>query len=72
MEWNQLVPYIFGFMALCIAGWVSSSIKDMSTSMKQLTSSVSTLNTNVAVVVVRVEDHSRRIERLEDKDEEKA
>jgi methyl-accepting chemotaxis protein len=68
MEWSELVPYVFGFMALAIAGWVARSIEKMSESMDELRDSVSELNKNMAVVAVQVSEHDRRISKLEDGD----
>jgi hypothetical protein len=66
MDWSELVPYVFGFMALAIAGWVARSIEKMSTAMDDLRDSVSELNKNMAVVGVQVGEHDRRITRLEE------
>lgn len=66
MGWAEIVPYVFGFMALAIAAWVADSIKNMSNSISALKDSVFELNKNVAVIVVRTDEHERRIARLED------
>lgn len=67
MEWAEVVPYVFGFLALAVAGWVAKSIEGMSTSINLMKDSVSELNKNMAVVAVQVSEHDRRISRLEDK-----
>lgn len=67
MDWLEIVPYIFGFMALAIAGWVAKSIEKMSDAMDELKDSISELNKSMAVVAVQVSEHDRRIARLEDK-----
>lgn len=67
MEWNEIVPYIFGFMALAIAGWVANSIRQMSASMKEMSESVGRLNVQIAVLISQQSDHDRRLSRLENK-----
>lgn len=67
MEWQSLVPYIFGFMALAIAGWVANSIRSMSASMKEMSASVNSLNVQMAVLISQQSDHDRRLNRLENR-----
>lgn len=67
MEWIQIAPFIFGFMALSIAGWIGKSLGDLSRSVSDMKDSVSDLNVHVAVVIEKVGNHEKRIERLEDR-----
>lgn len=69
MEWMQIAPYIFGFMALAIAGWIGKSLGDLGASAKSMEESIGKLNLNVAVIVEKVANHEKRIERLEERDE---
>lgn len=59
MDWPIILPYLFGFMALAIVGWVAKSIDRMSHSVEEL-------NVKIAVVINQQHDHDRRITRLED------
>lgn len=68
MSWDQIVPYIFGFMAISIAGWIGKSLGDLGNSVKGMEKSVSELNVHVAVVIEKVGNHEKRIERLEERD----
>ncbi len=67
MDWSTIVPYIFGFMALAIAGWVANSIRGMSQSMKEMSASVNNLNVQMAVLISQQSDLDRRLSRLENK-----
>lgn len=69
MEWSEIVPYLFGFMALAIAGWVASSIRDMSQAIGEMRDSVAELNKNMAVAIFQLNDHDKRLTKLEDRDE---
>lgn len=59
LDWIPIVPYIFGFMALAIVGWVAKSIDRMSRSVEEL-------NIRIAVIINQIESHDKRITRLED------
>jgi len=67
MDWVTIVPYLFGFMALAIAGWVARSIDKLADAVDSMKLSVGSLNLNVAVVIEKVANHEKRIERLEDR-----
>lgn len=62
LDWIPIVPYIFGFMALAIVGWVAKSIDRMSRSVEEL-------NIRIAVIINQIESHDKRITRLEDEGE---
>lgn len=67
MNWDQIVPYIFGFMAISIAGWIGKTLGDLGASVKGMEKSVSELNVHVAVVIEKVGNHEKRIEKLEER-----
>ena len=66
MGWMEVVPYIFGFMALSIATWIGKSLGSLGRSISVMKDSMGELNVNVAVVIEKVSNHEKRIERLED------
>lgn len=66
LEWSVLAPYIFGLMALTIAGWIGKSIGDLGATGKLMQESIAELNTNFAVVGEKVNGHEKRIEKLEE------
>lgn len=68
MEWMQIVPYIFGFMAVSILGWFASSIKELNITARGIRDEMSEMNTSLAVIISRVDSHEHRISRLEDRD----
>lgn len=67
MEWRELVPYIFGFMALSIAGWVAKSINDLNNTVKELIVAMTVQKTTQEAHEKRFEIHETRITRLEDR-----
>ena len=60
LEWKDIVPWLFCGGWSCIGIYVANSLRQMSDSVQQL-------NVNVAVVIEKVGNHEKRIERLEDK-----
>jgi len=67
MDWNTVAQGLFAFGWGSIAIWVARSIDRLSSAVDEMKDSVSGLNTNVAVVIEKVSNHERRIERLEEK-----
>jgi hypothetical protein len=60
MKWGTVAASLFAFGWSCIAIYVAKTLHDLGESVK-------VLNVNVAVVIEKVTNHERRIERLEDK-----
>lgn len=65
MDWGTVAQGLFFFGWSCIALWVAKSIDGLKTSADSIKDSVGELNLRVAVVIEKVGNHERRIERLE-------
>ena len=61
MDWQDVAAYIFGFMALAIAGWVARSIDKMRSSLEEL-------NVKIAIIIFRTDNHEDRLKRLEQRE----
>lgn len=60
MEWSSVAAGLFAFGWSVIALYVAKTLAEMK-------DSVQSLNVNVAVVIEKVSNHEKRIERLEEK-----
>ena len=62
MSWTNVASALFFFGWSCIGLFVASTLRDIGQSVKEL-------NINVAVVIEKVSNHEKRIERLEGRDD---
>lgn len=60
MEWGKIATGLFYFGWSCIGVYVAKTLHDLGQSVQEL-------NVNVAVVIEKVSNHEKRIERLEEK-----
>ena len=60
MEWSEIAAWLFKGGGACVALYVANTLRELSLS-------VQALNVNIAVVIEKVANHEKRIERLEDR-----
>lgn len=68
LEWGQILPYLFGFMALAIIGWFAGSIRKLDDTANRIWKEMAKMNTQLAVIISRVDSHEVRLSRLEDRE----
>lgn len=67
MDWGMVAQGLFAFAWGCIAVWVGRSIERLTSAVDDMKDSVFDLNKHVAVVIEKVSNHEKRIEKLEEK-----
>lgn len=64
---SELIQLILGAVVAVLGTMAMIIFKNISDNIRTLTESVSALNVRIAVIIREVEQHSKRIERLEDR-----
>lgn len=62
LEWSAVASVLFFFGWSCIGVYLAKTLHDIGASIKEL-------NVNVAVVIERVANHEKRLEKLEDRED---
>jgi len=65
MEWKEFASWMFFGGWSLIGLYVANSIKELSNSVSNMKDSMNEQNTNIAVMVEKMGNHEKRIERLE-------